>query len=323
VFAIVECTHSFPWTKLLWERNRPQDKENQPHIPRGTAFSGSIRRITESESGEAPTVVQNADPNARDVPLGIDSGLSRARYRADPNDEFVFRSPATRSSASTYITDETARGHFAIGTGVRGSGFRAASFSASSEREIPHKLTAFRSAILTLTSLDPDITLLDETIYDLAKPRLPREPLEPLWAYFDGADRQHPRRAAIARVRLGDIPFVLFDTAARPRKTRVQHWQTSFPKELADSVNEEMLAIGILRSPWVRALTDDTLRSLMKTIVAVRGVIGGGSWTFTAFGAWRHAAIKHMPGESAEHYARRMLDRMHAPQMRFSKKVDP
>lgn len=57
----------------------------------------------------------------------------------------------------------------------------------------------------------------------------------------------------------------------------------------------------------------------MKAIITVRGVAGGGSWIITAFGVWRHAAIKHILGEPAERFAHRMLERVHGPQMLFSK----
>jgi len=57
----------------------------------------------------------------------------------------------------------------------------------------------------------------------------------------------------------------------------------------------------------------------MKASITVRGVAGGGSWILTAFGVWRHAAIKHILGEPAEHFAHRMPERMHGPKMLFSK----
>ncbi len=295
VFAILECSGPFPWSRLWWNRNNPGKQGRKKRSGSTPAYAGTFRKTISTLRRESAKVSQRDDPSAKDVPLRVDGGLSPSRYKTTFTDQRTKRGPIQTTSASVYDAEALSGAVFGIGRGIHGSRYRAATFSASEAAAIPHKISSFRSAVAALESLDEAIVFLDEDVYDIVKPSTP-DAVEPPWAYLDRFERQRPRRAAVARLRLGDVPFALIDTETRARKSRTSAEPT-----------EEPFAIGVLRSPYRRAVSDDDLQRLLRAIVLVRGVVGGLAWSRTGFASWRHATLRHISGEQTERYAQRML----------------
>ncbi len=306
VFAIVTCSGSFPWRSLRWNRDNPGSQGRKaPKSRLPLAYQGSYRRNTTIADGASVKITQSADPSAREVPLRVESGLDEARYRNLPPDTFQPRGPIKTKSASVYSSEAASNEVFGIGSGAHGSGVRAATLAAPGEREVPNKLTALRSALLMLESIDPaNIVVLDHDVYELAKQWMPDDvTAEPAWAYLDSFARQEPRRSVLARVRVDNVPVVLIDTESRSQRPR------------SGSPMEEPHALGILRAPTKRAVSDDDVKRLLRVVVSSRGVIGGSEWRQTEFADWYHASLKHIPDQLADRYALRIVTRIRGPRM--------
>lgn len=312
VFSIESCTHPMPWKKLWFNRNNPGSQGRSSEGVTGTAYAGTFRRTTSIESGESMKVVQGAQPGSTDVALEIDGGLDLSRYKSQLADEFAPRGPIEKSGASIYSDAALGSAKFAMGAGVPGSAFRATAITSGDDRGVPHKLSAFRAAVVLLPTLDPRVVFIHEDIFDLVKAWMPDdETVEAAWAYLDSYDRQLPRRAAIARLRLNNTPYVLFDTELRERKTRAID---------SDEPSHETRALDILRSPIERPMTDGDVQRLLRAIIETRGIAGGASWERCSYASWRHATIAHKKDEPPIDYARRILDGMTGPRKRFTAK---
>lgn len=307
VFEIVACTAPMPWSELKWNRDNPgkQGRSNTP-VTDKVGYAGSYRKITSVEDGRSAAIA-SGPPSANDVPLRIDGGLNSSRYKTALNTSFEPRGPIEVTGASVYSAEALAGETFALGRVAFGSRYRAASLVASAARDVPSKLSAFLSAVSLLQSVDEDVTLLDYDVFDFAKPSMPDEPRGRLWAYVDHSLRQQPRRAAVARVRTVGVPFVLIDIESRARKSR------SNKHKVGKVLDEEPFAIAVLRSPFNRAVSDDDLCRILRDLIEVGGIISRDAWELSPYSAWRHAKLKHIPGERADRYARRMIERMRGP----------
>lgn len=303
VFRIESCTAPMPWNDLKYNRNNPgRQGRDQSAFTRERGWAGSYRKLVGTADGASIPIV-GGGPSNKDIPTRVPGSRDKSRYHTQLNVRFDPRGPIEVTGASAYGNESGIGQKFALGTGAPGSRYRAVSFVAQ-EREMPSKLAAFRSAIRLIESVDPDIVLLDENIFDFAEPWESGERPAGPWAYLDHYLGQEPRRAAVARVRWGNTPYMLIDIESRlrrPRKNKIE-----IEPVVTDPTQEEF-AIAVLRSPVIRAMTDGDRHNIMKVLIRVRGIVSGLLFAASPYSAWRHATLKHKNKEPSGVYAKRMI----------------